>query len=81
MHRVGVGPDRLGCLALGDQVQPERADLGLKPPGIQLLARAGRLGRGAGTIAALSCSRTIRSPAVSGPYRRYRTSLLEPEAV
>ena len=33
LHRLGVGADGLGCLALGGQVQPERADLWLHDPG------------------------------------------------
>jgi hypothetical protein len=34
---LGVGPDRLGGLALGGQPQSERADLSLECPGVQLL--------------------------------------------
>ena len=41
LRRLGVGPDRLGCLALGGQVQPERADLGLESPRVQLLGLPG----------------------------------------
>jgi hypothetical protein len=37
LHRLGVGPDRLGSLALGGQAQSERADLRLEYPGVQLL--------------------------------------------
>lgn len=37
LHRLGVGPDRLGGLAFDGQVQPERADLRLEDAGVQLL--------------------------------------------
>lgn len=37
LHRLSVSPDHLGGLALGSQVQPERADLRLEAPGIQRL--------------------------------------------
>jgi hypothetical protein len=37
LHRLGVGAYRLGGLALGGQVQAERADLRLESPGVQLL--------------------------------------------
>jgi hypothetical protein len=40
-HRVGVGPYRLGGLALSGQVQPERADLRLEASGVQLLGPTG----------------------------------------
>jgi len=33
-HRLDIGPDRPGGLALGGQVQPERADLRLEIPGV-----------------------------------------------
>src|ERR1035441_7690974 len=36
-HRLGIGPHRLGGLALGGQLQPERADLRLESPGVQQL--------------------------------------------
>src|SRR5271166_6587366 len=36
-HRLGVGPDCLGGLALGGQVQAERADLRLEACSVQLL--------------------------------------------
>src|ERR1035437_7985602 len=36
-HRLGIGPHRLGGLALGGQVQLERADLRLESPGVQQL--------------------------------------------
>jgi hypothetical protein len=39
LHRLGVGPYRPGSLALGCQVQPERADLRLEHPGFKRLAR------------------------------------------
>jgi hypothetical protein len=39
--RLGIGPDRLGGLALGGQAQGERADLGLEYPGVQLLGLRG----------------------------------------
>src|SRR5271166_2737416 len=41
LHRLGIGPDRLGGLALGGQVQAERADLRLEAPGVQRLSVAG----------------------------------------
>jgi hypothetical protein len=34
LHCPGAGPDRPGSLALGGQMQPERADLRLEFPGI-----------------------------------------------
>ena len=40
-HRLGVGLDRLGGLALGGQPQGERGDLGLEYPGVQLLGLPG----------------------------------------
>jgi hypothetical protein len=40
-HCVGVGPHRLGRLALGGQVQPERADLTLENPGVKRLPPPG----------------------------------------
>jgi hypothetical protein len=33
-HGLGLGPHRLGGLALGGQVQPERADLRGERPGV-----------------------------------------------
>ena len=36
-HRLDIGPDRPGGLALGGQGQAERADLRLEIPGVQLL--------------------------------------------
>jgi hypothetical protein len=45
LHRLGVGPDRLGGLALGGQAQRERADLGLEYPGVQLLGLRGTRSR------------------------------------
>jgi hypothetical protein len=41
LHGFGVGPDRLGGLALGGQAQGERVDLGLEYPGVQLLGLRG----------------------------------------
>ena len=40
-HRLRVGPDRLGGLGLGRQVQPERPDLGRERTGVQGLASPG----------------------------------------
>jgi hypothetical protein len=34
LHRLGVGPGRLGGLAFGGQPQGERIDLGLEDPGV-----------------------------------------------
>ena len=53
LHRLGVGPYRLGGLALGGQAQPERADLNLECPGVQLLGLPGtrsRCGHGRGSL-------------------------------
>jgi hypothetical protein len=53
LHRLGVGPDRLGGLAFGGQAQSERADLSLECPGVQLLGLPGtRLlcGHGLGSL-------------------------------
>ena len=62
LHRLGVGPDRLGGLALGGQAQSERADLSLEYPGVQLLGvPETRFLCGHGV--ALFLWRIIRSPA------------------
>ena len=45
LHRLGVGPDCLGGLALGGQAQGERADLGLEYPGVQLFGLPGTRSR------------------------------------
>jgi hypothetical protein len=62
LHRLGVGPDRLGGLGLGGQTQSERADLSLECPGVQL---PGLPKRGSCTVmaSALFLWRIIRSPA------------------
>jgi len=60
LHRLGIGPYRLGGLPLGGQVQAERADLWLEFPSVQLLGLPGpRLRCGHGL--ALLVKRTILS--------------------
>jgi hypothetical protein len=62
-HRLGVGPDCFGGLALGGQPQSERADLRLEYPRVQLLGllpgTRSWCGHGLGSLP----GRTIRSPA------------------
>ena len=59
LHRLGVGPHRLGGLSLGGQVQAERADLRLEHPCVQRLGLPGT-GLGCGHGHPLLARRTTR---------------------
>ena len=71
LDRLGLGLDRLGGLALGGQVQGERADLSLEYPGVQLLGLPRMRSRcGHGHRLSLPCATIIRTQR----YRRQQTA-------
>jgi hypothetical protein len=77
LHRLGVGADCLGGLALGGQAQSERADLSLEYPGVQLLGllrgTRSRCGHGRGSLPAARHPQ----PSVSAAERLQSTTMTE----